>query len=94
MFCTVAREGVPYLLLNEVTIPMDGYVLVLVSDIGAIESGQDINLLKVPCESPLLHPPLAIPYSRRLSREKTFTNFTVLEPPAKVFSSKFGGATQ
>ena len=25
-------------------------------------------------------------------REKTFTNFAVLEPPAKVFSSKFGRA--
>ena len=33
-----------------------------------------------------------VPYSRKLSREKTFTNFMVLEPPAKVFSSKFGCA--
>ena len=32
---------------------------------------------------------LCIPYSRKLSREKTFTNFMVLEPPAKVFSLKF-----
>ena len=30
-----------------------------------------------------------IPYSGKLSREKTFTNFTVLEPPTKVFSTKF-----
>ena len=35
---------------------------------------------------------LCIPYSRKLSREKTFTNFVVLEPPAKVFSLKFGCA--
>ena len=33
-----------------------------------------------------------IPYSGKLSREKTFTNFTVLEPLAKVFSMKFGRA--
>ena len=31
-------------------------------------------------------------YSGKLLREKTFTNFAVLEPPAKVFSSKFGRA--
>ena len=33
---------------------------------------------------------LKLPYSRKFSREKTFTNFTGLEPPAKVFSMKFG----
>ena len=33
-----------------------------------------------------------IPYSGKVSREKTFTNFAVLEPPAKVFSSEFGRA--
>ena len=33
-----------------------------------------------------------IPYSRKLSSEKTFTNFAVLEPPVKVFSTKFGCA--
>ena len=33
-----------------------------------------------------------ITYSRNFSREKAFTNFTVLKPPAKVFSSKFGQA--
>ena len=32
-------------------------------------------------------------YSGKLSREKTFTNFEVLEPPAKVFSTKSGRAT-
>ena len=32
-----------------------------------------------------------IPYSRKLSREKTFANFTVLWLFAKVFSTKFGG---
>ena len=31
-----------------------------------------------------------VPDSGKLSREKTFTNFAVLEPPAKVFSTKFG----
>ena len=31
-----------------------------------------------------------LPYSAKLSREKTFTNFAVLELPAKVFSMKFG----
>ena len=31
-----------------------------------------------------------IPYSRRLAREKTFTNFVILEPPTKGFSMKFG----
>ena len=31
-------------------------------------------------------------YSGKLSREKTFTNFAVLEPSAKVFSTKFGHA--
>ena len=36
--------------------------------------------------------PWLYPYSGKLSREKMFTNFTVLEPPAKVFSSKFGSA--
>ena len=33
-----------------------------------------------------------IPYSRKLSREKTFANFTVMWLFAKVFSAKFGGA--
>ena len=33
-----------------------------------------------------------LPYSGKHSREKTFTNFMVLEPPAKVFSMKFGRA--
>ena len=33
-----------------------------------------------------------VPYSAKLSGEKTFTNFVVLEPPAKVFSMKFGHA--
>ena len=31
-----------------------------------------------------------IPYSRKLLREETFMNFAVFEPPAKVFSTKFG----
>ena len=31
-------------------------------------------------------------YSGKLSREKTFMNFADLEPPAKVFSAKFGHA--
>ena len=31
--------------------------------------------------------------SGKLSREKTFTNSVVLEPPAKVFSTKFGRCT-
>ena len=33
-----------------------------------------------------------IPYNTKLSMEKTFKNFVVLEPPAKVFSTKFGCA--
>ena len=33
-----------------------------------------------------------VTYSGKLSREKTFTNFVVLEPPVKVFSMKFGRA--
>ena len=32
-----------------------------------------------------------IPYSRKLSREKTFANFVVLWLFVKVFSAKFGG---
>ena len=32
------------------------------------------------------------PYNGKLLREKIFTNFTVLGPPTKVFSSKFGRA--
>ena len=35
---------------------------------------------------------IVIQYSGKLSRETTFTNFTVLELPAKVFSTKFGHA--
>ena len=34
-----------------------------------------------------------IPYSRKLSGEKTFANFKVLWLFAKVFSAKFGGMT-
>ena len=34
----------------------------------------------------------AIPYSAKLSREKTFMNFAVLEPPVKVFPMKCGCA--
>ena len=34
----------------------------------------------------------AVPYNGKLSNEKTFTNFVVLEPPVKVFSTKFGRA--
>ena len=37
-----------------------------------------------------VHVCIGIPYSRKLSREKIFTNFAYLEPPAKVFSTKFG----
>ena len=33
---------------------------------------------------------IQVPYSGKLSREKTFTNFTVLWLYAKVFSAKFG----
>ena len=33
-----------------------------------------------------------MPYSGKHLREKVFTNFAVLEPPTKVFFSKFGGA--
>ena len=33
----------------------------------------------------------SIPYSGKLSREKTFVNFAVLWLFAKVFSAKFGG---
>ena len=33
-----------------------------------------------------------IPYSGKLSREKTFTNFIALELPVKVFSTIFGRA--
>ena len=32
-----------------------------------------------------------IPYSGNFLRDKTFVNFADLEPPAKVFSMKFGG---
>ena len=32
-----------------------------------------------------------MPYSGKLSREKTFANFVVLWPFVKVFSAKFGG---
>ena len=32
-------------------------------------------------------------YSGKLSREKTFINFVFLEPPAKIFSTKFGCVT-
>ena len=32
-----------------------------------------------------------VPYSGKLSREKTFMNFEVREPSAKVFSTKFWG---
>ena len=32
-----------------------------------------------------------LPYSRKLSREKTFANFTILWLFVKVFSAKFGG---
>ena len=34
--------------------------------------------------------PQYIPYSGKLSREKTFTNFALLEPSVKAFSMKFG----
>ena len=34
---------------------------------------------------------LCIPYSGKLSREKTFADFAVLELSAKVFSAKFWG---
>ena len=34
---------------------------------------------------------MSIPYSGKLSREKTFANFEVREPSAKVFSTKFWG---
>ena len=30
-----------------------------------------------------------VPYSGKLSREKTFTNFAIFPPSAKVFSTKF-----
>ena len=33
---------------------------------------------------------IIIPYNRKLLRVKTFTNFTVFEPLAKVFSTKLG----
>ena len=33
-----------------------------------------------------------VPYSGKLSREKTFANLTALEPPMKIFSTKFGPA--
>ena len=33
----------------------------------------------------------AVPYSRKFSREKTFTNFEILQLFPKVFSTKFGG---
>ena len=32
-------------------------------------------------------------YSGKLSRDKTFMDFAVLEPPVKVFYTKFGHAT-
>ena len=40
----------------------------------------------------LVHNIIKLPYSEKLLRVITFINFTVLEPPAKVFSTKFGGA--
>ena len=49
------------------------------------------NILKP--KSLTTQPPVTCYYcinSGKLSREKTFTNFAVLEPPAKVFFSKFG----
>ena len=32
---------------------------------------------------------IIIPYGGKLSREKTLTNFTIFQPSAKVFSTKF-----
>ena len=34
-------------------------------------------------------PATIIPYSGKFSREKTFTNFAIFQPSAKVFSMKF-----
>ena len=36
-----------------------------------------------------VHAPYCIPCSGKLSREKTFTNFAIFQPSAKVFSIKF-----
>ena len=36
---------------------------------------------------------LFIPYSGKLSREKTFANFVVLHLPTKLFSAKIDGHT-
>ena len=33
---------------------------------------------------------IKILFGGKLSREKTFMNFAILEPPVKVFSAKFG----
>ena len=61
--------------------------------------GSSLNQFKVHNCCNILHAPLFIveystyvPHSEKLSREKTFMNFAVLEPPAKIFSAKFGYA--
>ena len=54
----------------------------LYETINSSQTHAELNL-----EQPI---PQELPYSGKLSREKTFTNFTVLWLYAKVFSVKFG----
>ena len=49
----------------------------------------DVNLREISEQTKIAQ---NISYSGKFSREKTFTNFVVLEPPAKVFSTKIGCA--
>ena len=37
----------------------------------------------------VIFPEGILPYNGKLSREKTFTNFVILQLPTKVFSTKF-----
>ena len=53
------------------------------------EHTREIIEAGIPIVSTQVHYQADIPYSGKLSREKTFTNFTFLEPLAKVFSVKW-----
>ena len=53
------------------------------------EAGTAINFFIIGFSAGMMYIMNGIPYSGKLSREKTFTNFTIFLLSAKVFSTKF-----
>ena len=65
------------------------YLYVAVLELAKLSTIHNNNIISILLNSVTTSRDVQLPYSGKLSREKTFMNFAILQPSVKVFSTKF-----